>query len=69
MSADDPLTRAQDDAIAWREAAGMLEAILAEIAPARARSVRQMFRCLDWGVTPEEEAADDARIAAERRSR
>lgn len=58
---EDPLTKATNDAIAWREAAGMLEALLSEIDPAKARGVREMFSCLDWGHTEEDEAEDRRR--------
>lgn len=60
---EDPLTKATNDAIAWREAAGMLEALLSEIDPAKARGVREIFTCLDWRHTDEDEAEDRAREA------
>lgn len=52
--------------IAWREAAGMLDAQLARVDPEKALSVRQMFGTLDWGVTAEEDADDRERAAAPR---
>ena len=51
LERDDP----DADRIAWREAAGMLEALLSQTDPGAALSVREMFSCLDWGVTAEEE--------------
>lgn len=49
----------------WREAAGMLEAVLSEICPRRARGIREIYSSLDWQLSPEEEAKDAARIAEE----